>query len=361
MIEWTEVYPMKKMTINRLAELAGTSRGTVDKVLHNRAGVSDEVRARVMAIIAEQNYVPPQHAAKADTEAVKKTIDLAVIIPNTVNEFFQKIKEGMDYAVSVRSYAEIHLEFFYCNSENVSEVLSILQYIAEHGFDGILIRGSQSGRLCDRLNSFMDNGVPVVLFDSNVYGCRKLCFVGEDSTASGRVAASLLATCIGEKGDVAVIGGMSEISGHRLRIQGFKQTMSTRFPDINIVETINSYDQSVIAYEKTIGLLKRYNNLRGIFCAVGCTADVGRAILDMNWHNVKVISYNMTPDIIMLVKKGVVKFTIGLTPFRNGMVAVNTLLDHLIYGKMPESDFIEMPLLLGMDENIDVLSQSQQM
>lgn len=36
-----------KMTIRKIAELAGVSRGTVDKVVHDREGVSNEVRAQV--------------------------------------------------------------------------------------------------------------------------------------------------------------------------------------------------------------------------------------------------------------------------------------------------------------------------
>jgi len=34
-----------KTTIRKIAQLAGVSRGTVDKVVHGRTGVSDEVAA----------------------------------------------------------------------------------------------------------------------------------------------------------------------------------------------------------------------------------------------------------------------------------------------------------------------------
>ena len=50
-----------KVTIRKIAALAGVSRGTVDKVIHNRPGVSDAVRAKVRAIIEEQGYRPPAH------------------------------------------------------------------------------------------------------------------------------------------------------------------------------------------------------------------------------------------------------------------------------------------------------------
>ena len=46
------------VTIKDIAERAGVHRATVDKVLHNRVGVSDEVRMKVQRIIKEMGYTP---------------------------------------------------------------------------------------------------------------------------------------------------------------------------------------------------------------------------------------------------------------------------------------------------------------
>ena len=47
-----------KITIKEIAEMAGVHRATVDKVLHKRPGVSDEVRQKVQKIIDEVGYTP---------------------------------------------------------------------------------------------------------------------------------------------------------------------------------------------------------------------------------------------------------------------------------------------------------------
>ena len=46
------------VTMKEIAERAGVHPSTVDKVVHHRVGVSDEVRARVQAIINELGYTP---------------------------------------------------------------------------------------------------------------------------------------------------------------------------------------------------------------------------------------------------------------------------------------------------------------
>ena len=42
-----------KVTMKQIAEIAGVHRSTVDKVIHGRPGVSDDVRQKVQKIIDE--------------------------------------------------------------------------------------------------------------------------------------------------------------------------------------------------------------------------------------------------------------------------------------------------------------------
>ncbi len=345
-----------KMTIRKIAELAGVSRGTVDKVVHGRAGVSAEVRAAVQQLLDAHGYQLP--ARKKAPEASRQ-LRVAVIIPRPGNPFFALVKRGMDSALAQFHDRNVQVEYFFCDGINVNEVLSILDYLEARGVDSIVLRGGQSARLCDRLNRFTDQNIPVVLYDSDMPGCRRLFMVGEDSRASGRVAASLLAKSIGGQGDVAIIGGLPDMIAHRARLQGFEQTVRARYPGIRIVESINSRDQGVIAYEKTGMLVEQYPNLRGIFSVVGCTGDIGQALIDRQIQSVKIVCYNFTDDVVALVKRGIVDFAIGLTPYRQGNVALGTLLRYLLDGEKPTASFLEMPLLIGIDENIEVLSINQ--
>ena len=46
------------VTAQKIAEMAGVSRGTVDRALHNRGRVNPEVAARIRKIAAELGYKP---------------------------------------------------------------------------------------------------------------------------------------------------------------------------------------------------------------------------------------------------------------------------------------------------------------
>ena len=48
----------KKYTIKDIAELAGVSKGTIDRVIHNRGNVAKDVEDKVKQLLADINYQP---------------------------------------------------------------------------------------------------------------------------------------------------------------------------------------------------------------------------------------------------------------------------------------------------------------
>lgn len=80
-----------KMTIRKIAELAGVSRSAVDKVIHGRAGVRPEIRERVQQIIAETGYVPIHERKAAEPEANREQT-IGVIILSLNNPYFRSLK-----------------------------------------------------------------------------------------------------------------------------------------------------------------------------------------------------------------------------------------------------------------------------
>lgn len=343
---------MKEITIRKIAELAGTSRGAVDKVIHGRPGVKEPVRREILRVIEETGYRPIHAAPAADGR--KKTV--AVILPRLVNSYFVALKRGMDeLSEPMRSIA---LEYYFCDSTDIEGMLAILDFLDERPVDAYMIRGVRSKRLLARLNALQ---TPVIFIDSDVPGARRLCLVGEECYKSGRVAASLLAKSIGYAGEAAVIGGSTEITGHKRRLEGFHDAIRERYPAVKIVDQVYSEEQSVIAYERACKLLDRHPGLRGICNLAGYAGEVGQAIIDRGRQKkVKMVCYNTTSDVAALIRKGIVEFSISLAPYRQGQILMETAYAYLEQGKLPPADFIKTPISIALDENIDMLFEEEQ-
>ena len=95
-------------TIKEIAERAGVSIGTVDRVLHNRGMVSEKTREKIMKIVRELNYQPNQTAQ--GLAVMKKKLKLGFFtIEGVKHPYFidvvcaaeQKAKELEQYGVQV--------------------------------------------------------------------------------------------------------------------------------------------------------------------------------------------------------------------------------------------------------------------
>ena len=91
------------VTIKELAESTGVSRGTVDRVLHDRGRVSPEVRELVLNKAKELGY-QPNRAGKI-LAARKQPHLIGVVLPSEGNPFFNDVIRGMECAD--REYSEL--------------------------------------------------------------------------------------------------------------------------------------------------------------------------------------------------------------------------------------------------------------
>lgn len=71
------------VTVKQIAELANVSRGTVDRVLNNRSGVSEATRQKVLKIAKELHY-EPNFLAKA-LVSKKESLKIGVILTPDYN------------------------------------------------------------------------------------------------------------------------------------------------------------------------------------------------------------------------------------------------------------------------------------
>ena len=79
--------------IKDIAELAGVSRGTVDRVLNNRSGVSPQTAEKIKEIAKALDYRP--NKAGLALAAQKKKIKIGVVLFSKNNPFFDEVSEGV--------------------------------------------------------------------------------------------------------------------------------------------------------------------------------------------------------------------------------------------------------------------------
>ncbi|MGB5822940.1 MAG: LacI family DNA-binding transcriptional regulator [Proteocatella sp.] len=206
-----------KITINDIAKMAGVSKGTVSRVINNKAeGVGDEVRQRVKNIIDEVGYKPNQ-LARSIVTSKSKTIGL--IIPDITNPFFPKLVRGIeDYAFS-KDYT-----VFLCNSdENIKKEEYYLCNFIEKRVDGIILAPSRKSST--KLNQLLkDYDRPVAVVDRRVEGLTCDIFVSSDNFKGAYIGVSHLISQGYRR--IAFFGGDKDLSNTKQRYEGYLTALS---------------------------------------------------------------------------------------------------------------------------------------
>ncbi len=235
----------KRPTIQIVADLAGVSRGTVDRVLNNRSYVKPEVRERVLDAIQKTGYLSPRQAhEKMIAKGAFTPIRLGVLLPNWTGHFKTEILRGV--AAAKEKLADFHVDILMaeCKTDIPGEVIELLEQLQKQHVQGIALCTIDEPSIEAKITELEEVHIPVITLNSDLPGSSRLCFVGQDYTQSGRIAGELISKCIPPNGKLLALVGNLEFDGHRKRLQGFLQRMQElgyRKEQIEIIETYNDY------------------------------------------------------------------------------------------------------------------------
>lgn len=328
-----------KVTIKEIAKKAGVHPATVDKVLHHRVGVSDEVRQKVQAIINEMGYKP--NPAGRILQKQGKEFRLAAILADV--DAMPFLKEGIDRGVREQVGFQIQTEYHITKFDDAQGQAAIVDNAADSQVDGIIISPVNAEAVRRAIDRAVETGIPVVTTDSDISNAKRLCYVGMDSAKASRVAGRLMGEFLRGSGQLAIISSAIAAEnnnyGVATRQQGFTDFIRREFPGIEIVTCLESFEDAAITYQKTAEILKAYPALRGIYITCGGVSEVGRALIESGLEkDVVVVSFENYPEILQLMRKGVINCTLASDFQRQGALPVKLIMDYLVFGIKPEHD-----------------------
>lgn len=338
-----------KVTIKEIAKRANVHPATVDKVLHNRVGVSAEVRARVQAIIDELGYKP--NPAGRILQKQGRIFRLAAILTDVDSMPF--LKTGIEEGVAEQSNFEIQIEYHITKALEAKEQSKIIYHAIVDKVDGIIITPINSKDVQTAINWAADANIPVVTIDSDIGGTRRLCYVGMDGARASRVAGRLMGKFLRGSGQVAVISSAVAEEDNNyfvtIREQGFIGFIQENYPGIKIAVRVKSFENAAITYQKTVELLSQYSDLQGIYITCGGVYEVGRALQESGRaKDLTVLSYEAHPKILDLIRSDVIDCTLASDLHQQGALPVKLIMDYLVFGKKPECEklFTEIRILV---------------
>ena len=319
------------MTIKKIAALAGTSRGTVDRVLNGRGNVNPELTEKILSIAKENNY-QPNRLAQALIKS-RKHMTIGVVINSLGNDFFDELLRGVyDRAQKYGSYG-LSVVVKEIKGYDGLEQINAIDSVLACDIDALAIMPLNLPEVREKLESLC---LPVVVFNTDIE-TEKIAFVGCDYYNSGGLSGDIAKLILGETGGkVGIIIGSFMMQGHKLRIAGFTDSIAEK-DQIKVVACAENADDDGQSFLVTKKLIEEHHPNLIYFGAAGVKGGV-EAVLESG-ENIRIITVDETASTREYLQKGIVSATITQQPFEQGAQTIKILHDYLSNDKIPREKY----------------------
>lgn len=230
-----EMNKSRNMTINDVAKAAGVSKGTVDRVLHNRGEVSERSRERVLQVIKDFGYKPNIYASLL---ASKKVHKIVCIIPEfSAGEFWELTDKGIGKGREYASGYGISVVTVQYDQYDLESFQRACTKAMDENPTGVIIAPMFRMETLKFVKELSDRGIAYMYIDSKLEDDGYLAYFGMPMYQSGYLCADLL-TDGRDVRKIHVIRIARDKKGHSdptvTRRTGFLDYMSDHYPECRI-------------------------------------------------------------------------------------------------------------------------------
>jgi LacI family transcriptional regulator len=342
----------KPAGIREIAQALGISIGTVDRALHGRSGVSAKTRAKVLQMAESLQYRPNIAARNLK---LNRRIRLAVHLPQQIASFFDPLRDGIRAAALAAHSLNIEMDFKTFPRLGTGD-RELLEKDLNRGYDGIILTPGDPSIIGPIVGRFTDQGTAVFCVASDAPRTSRLAAISVDATASGGIAAELLARTIRAQGTVATITGNLSTLDHSEKLRGFAATLATLAPHLTLIPAIESHERPRDAQQAILRLLERKPRPLGLYVSTANSLPVLRVLEERRLlDHIQVITTDLFPELIPLLESGKILATLYQRPFTQGKVAFETLTQFLVDGARPD-EFTRLAPHIVLRSNLHLFS-----
>ncbi len=343
-------------TIKDIAEAAGISIGTVDRIIHNRGRYSRATADKVRRIMKELNYSPNIHA-----RGLKKTrnYSFAAVIPEEYQDsgYWKLVADGINRASEELSSFCKKAEMYHFDRYSSDSCVHTLKSALDSGCDGILIAPVIPEAVQDVLG---DADIPFLFIDTDIPDENKrIAYIGQDSYQSGVLSGKLMLMMLKKEvtnnGEYILIIDPPGSNYHlKSRIAGFRSYMEKNCTSLMLKQVKIDTDDERLFHSEIAGHIKETEQLPcGIYVANSSVYYLASYLekLTEKYTGIPVIGYDLIPGKERFVENETINFILTQQPEEQARLGLMMLYDVLVLNRHPESEVI-MPLHIITKENL---------
>jgi LacI family transcriptional regulator len=256
--------------------LSGSSKATVDRVLHGRAGVHPRTRDRVHQALDQLDAEYELRIVKpSDVSSVSRPSQRIGFIIQAGQAFTESFLATIEKQPSSQRIGELKG----LGAASDQELIEAIRGWAGD-FDGLAIVCKNVPLIVDELKRLRQTGARVLALVSDIESSARSAYLGIDNRAAGNVAAYLMGRHLDGRSDarVAVVVGSFSYRCHEDREIGFRSIMRQHFESVEVLEVIKGEDSDEATYDAARKLLQATPNIIGVYNVAGGNRGLAQAV-----------------------------------------------------------------------------------
>lgn len=348
----------QQLTIKQIAEMAGVSTGTVDRILHNRGKVSPEAMAAVQKVLSTQSYKYNLHTSAVAFKKTGKSLKLIITIPSSEKgEYWDLIRKGIEMGLNEYGDFDIDTQYRFFDQFSSLSCRTVFEKIAKEDCSAVIIGttyAEETAALCDNLSA---RAIPYIFVDGTVSGTKPVASFKADQQACGRLMARLMDKFTPQGKELALLlprrAGTQISNNSAIRMASFKAFFKESGKDRKVLEAQFSTGSSQEAHSEVQAFLKNNPGIGGIAVVTSNSYLVADAVLAADKNGIVVGGFDVTDGNARCLKNETLDFLINQHPQQQGFSAVECMLHYLLYRKLDSSLKENLPIGIIFPENLD--------
>lgn len=342
-------------TLKQVAQRAGVSRRTVDRVLNQRGSVKLETAERVRSALRELNYCPDETGQVL--AAKKRKLRLAFCsIKGETALLHEEIRQGaMKKAMDLEKLG-VTVDFYTIDRKTPLEQEEAKKLVAEFNCDGMAAVGQEEPIIQQMIEKAIELHIPIVFYNIDDEQVQRSCYVGCDYKKSGRIAAGLLGLCDSKsRVGIFTVGGSPKAfhsPNYQGRVEGFLEEIEERYPQIELTGQYLLPRDILDCYDIVTEVLNREQEMNAVYLVNPGDYSACRAIKKVaGSRKIRIITNDTTKEAVALLQEGILTATISQDPESQGILPLQILYELLVFGRLPKQKKYYTELRICIPQN----------
>ena len=341
----------RKIRIKDIANKAGVSEGTVDRVIHKRGEVSEKSRIAVEKVMNELNYTPN---ILARSLASKKQYHFLCLIPSyKTGEYWELVDKGFDLAAEEFGPYNVVIQKKYF--DQFDPLNFTYQSSFKNAPDAVFISPIFKNETENFVAILDRHNIPYSFIDSMLESTNFTTYYGQHSIQSGYIGAKLLLNKMKPDSKILVIRTQRKQEGVSnqtiARYKGFSNCLTEFNNSCKLIELLLSEHDEVLNNELLDNIFEQHPDIKGSITFNSKVCRLAKYIHATN-KNITLIGYDALEDNIYFLKEGVISYLIAQRPEAQAFLSIQDMCNKLIFQKeITKINYVPIDIL--MKENID--------